>query len=129
MVKEEMLFDSCTWDDKYKTITQKIRKQLLEIAEVSAERYTAVLMQGSGSFGVEAVLHSALSNKDKLLIVSNGAYGERIITMAKYIGINYVNYHTEYDKIFEIVEIKNILNKDSAITHIAMVHCETTTGC
>lgn len=128
MVKEEMLFDRCTWDDEYKTITQKIRKQLLEIAEVSADRYTAVLMQGSGSFGVEAVLHSALSNEDKLLIVSNGAYGERIITMAKYIGINYVNYHTEYDKIFEIDEIKYILSKDSAITHIAMVHCETTTG-
>jgi 2-aminoethylphosphonate-pyruvate transaminase len=48
--------------------------------------------------------------------------------MAKYIGINYVNYCTEYNKIFEIDEVKNILNKDKDITHIAMVHCETTTG-
>lgn len=127
-VKEQMLFDRCTWDDEYKVITQKIRKQLLEIAQASEEMYTSVLMQGSGSFGVESVLNSVINKADKLLIVSNGAYGERIITMAKYIGINYINYHTEYDKVFEINEIKNILNKDKSITHIAMVHCETTTG-
>lgn len=127
-VKEQMLFDRCTWDDEYKAITQKIRKQLLEIAGASEETYTSVLMQGSGSFGVESVLNSVINKGDKLLIVSNGAYGERIITMAKYIGIDYVNYHTEYDKIFEIDEIKDILNKDKSITHIVMVHCETTTG-
>ncbi|WP_026884771.1 2-aminoethylphosphonate--pyruvate transaminase [Clostridium akagii] len=127
-VKEQMLFDRCTWDDEYKAITQKIRKQLLEIAGASEETYTSVLMQGSGSFGVESILNSVINKGDKLLIVCNGAYGERIITMAKYIGIDYVNYHTEYDKIFEIDEIKDILNKDKSITHIVMVHCETTTG-
>ena len=59
-VKEEMLFDRCTWDDDYKCITQKIRKQLLEIGQVSEEKYTAVLMQGSGSFAVESVVTSAI---------------------------------------------------------------------
>jgi 2-aminoethylphosphonate-pyruvate transaminase len=48
-VKEEMLFDRCTWDEEYKAITQKIRKQLLQIAEASNKMYTTVLMQGSGS--------------------------------------------------------------------------------
>jgi len=127
-VKEEMLFDRCTWDDEYNAITQKIRKQILEIADVSSELYTTVLMQGSGSFGVEAVLNSALNKEDKLLIISNGAYGERIIKIAKYIGINYVCHYTQYDMVFKIDEIKNILDEDKAITHIVMVHCETTTG-
>ncbi|MFL0193987.1 2-aminoethylphosphonate--pyruvate transaminase [Clostridium sp. WILCCON 0269] len=127
-VKEQMLFDRCTWDDDYKVITQKIRKQLLQIAEASEEAYTVVLMQGSGSFGVEAVLNSTLGREDKLLIVTNGAYGERMITMCKYMGINYVCHDSEYDKIFKTNEIRTILDKDRAITHIAMVHCETTTG-
>ncbi|MBU3182375.1 2-aminoethylphosphonate--pyruvate transaminase [Clostridium psychrophilum] len=127
-VKEEMLFDRCTWDDEYKAITQKIRKQLLEIAGASMKVYTTILMQGSGSFGVEAVLNSAIGEEDKLLIISNGAYGERIVKMAKCIGINYVCYSSPYDKVLEIDEIKDILNKDKAITHLAMVHCETTTG-
>ncbi|WP_378956506.1 2-aminoethylphosphonate--pyruvate transaminase [Pelosinus sp. sgz500959] len=127
-VKEEMLFDRCTWDDEYKNITQKIRRQLLEIASVSPAVYTAVLMQGSGSFGVEAVLTTCIGKKDKCLIITNGAYGERMVTMAQYSGINYVAYHVPYDMIHDIGDIKMILASDEAITHIAMVHCETTTG-
>ena len=59
-VKQQMLFDHCTWDDDYKKITQEIRKSLLELAHVPEEEYTAVLMQGSGSFGVESVLTSVV---------------------------------------------------------------------
>lgn len=77
-VKKEMMFDHCTWDDDYKAITQKIRRELLELAHVSGDDYTAVLMQGSGTFGVEAVLSSVIGEKDKLLILANGAYGERM---------------------------------------------------
>ena len=53
-VKQEMMVDHCTWDDDYKQVTQKIRSGLLELAGVSLEEYTTVLMQGSGTFGVEA---------------------------------------------------------------------------
>ena len=51
-VKSEMMVDRCTWDDDYKNITQDIRRKLLELAQVSEEEYTVVLMQGSGTFGV-----------------------------------------------------------------------------
>ena len=67
-VKREMMFDHCTWDDDYKAITQDIRRKLLELAHVSEEDYTVILMQGSGTFGVEAVLTSAVGEKDRLLI-------------------------------------------------------------
>ena len=61
-VKQEMMADHCTWDDDYKQITQKIRRELLELAHVSEEDYTAVLMQGSGSFGVESVITSTVGD-------------------------------------------------------------------
>ena len=64
-VKQEMLVDRCTWDDDYKAVTQKIRRQLLELAHVSEDDYTAVLMQGSGTFGVESVLTSVVGDQDK----------------------------------------------------------------
>ena len=50
-VKQQMMFDHCTWDDDYKEITQKIRRELLKLAGVTEPEYTVVLMQGSGSFG------------------------------------------------------------------------------
>ncbi|QKE73679.1 2-aminoethylphosphonate--pyruvate transaminase [Arthrobacter citreus] len=127
-VKEEMLFDRCTWDNDYKEITQKIRTQLLDLAKASKEDYTVVLMQGSGTFAVESVISSTISKNDKVLIVTNGAYGERIVKMAKYIGLNFVQYSIAYDELPNEEDLRDILEKDQAITHIVMVHCETTTG-
>ena len=64
-VKKEMLFDHCTWDDDYKQITLSIREKLLKLAHVSEPEYTVVLMQGSGTFGVESVLTSVIGENDK----------------------------------------------------------------
>ena len=127
-VRKEMLFDHCTWDDDYKAITQKIRKQLLELAHVSEEEYTVVLMQGSGSFGVESVLTSIVGDRDKLLIIANGAYGERMEDIAKHAKIPYVMYHEAYYNIPDAKKVAEILDEDPAITHVAMVHSETTSG-
>lgn len=127
-VKEEMLLDRCTWEKDYKEITQEIRARLLEFASVSSEDYTTVLMQGSGTFVVESVMTTAISQKDKVLIVTNGAYGERIVKMAEYIGLNYVEYGVAYDEYPQEDAIRKILQLDPEITHIVMVHCETTTG-
>ncbi|HJF32528.1 MAG TPA: 2-aminoethylphosphonate--pyruvate transaminase [Sporosarcina psychrophila] len=127
-VKQEMLIDRCTWEQDYKEITQKIRSQLLEIAHAPKEQYTTVLMQGSGSFVVESVLTTAISRDDKVLIITNGAYGERIVKMAQYIGLNYAEYSVAYNDCPKEDEIRLMLEEDQEITHIVMVHCETTTG-
>lgn len=127
-VKQEMMFDHCTWDDDYKQITQKIRKKLLELAHVSPEEYTAVLMQGSGTFGVESVLSSVVGTEDKLLIVTNGAYGERMTDIAEHNNISYAVYQQTYDKVPDAAAIEQMLQEDSAITHVSMVHSETTSG-
>ncbi len=127
-VKEAMLFDRCTWDEEYKKITQKIRRQLLAVAAVSEEDYTAVLLQGSGSFGVEAVLTTTMNENDKCLFISNGAYGERMIAMAKRLGLAHTACSFPYDQLPAAKKIRDILETDPAITKVAVVHCETTTG-
>ena len=124
-VKQEMLFDHCTWDEDYKNITQTIRKQLLSLAHVSEDDYTAVLMQGSGTFGVESVITSVINENGKLLIIANGAYGER---MAEHAGIPYEIYREDYRKVPQAAVVEKILREDPAITHAAMVHSETTSG-
>ena len=127
-VKEEMLFDRCTWDNDYKVITQKIRSQLLEFAGAKKEEYTVVLMQGSGTFAVESVMTTAITNDDKALIITNGAYGERIVKMAKCMGLKFREYSVEYNEYPNEAEVRGILEEDQEITHMIMVHCETTTG-
>lgn len=127
-VKQEMLKDRCTWDDDYKNVTQAIRKQLLQLAQVKTTDYTAVLMQGSGSFVVESVLTTTVGEGDKILIITNGAYGERLVEMAKVLKLQHTVYSVPYNEQPSPSEVKVLLENDSTITHVAVVHCETTTG-
>ncbi|MCR2139059.1 2-aminoethylphosphonate--pyruvate transaminase, partial [Salmonella enterica] len=84
--------------------------------------------QGSGSYAVEAVLGSAIHPEDKLLIISNGAYGARMAEMAQRLGITHHLYDCGEVVKPDIEWIEQLLQQDNQITHIAMVHCETTTG-
>ena len=126
--KKEMMFDHCTWDDDYKQITQKIRSGLLRLAHVSPETYTAVLMQEAGSFGVESVLTSVIGADEELLIVTNGAYGERMIEIASHAGIRHEVYMEDYNRIPDAGKVRKILADHPELTHVAMVHSETTSG-
>ena len=127
-VKQQMMFDHCTWDDDYKQITQEIRRGLLKLAHVSEDEYTAVLMQGSGTFGVESVLTSVIGSGDELLICANGAYGERMADIADHAGIKHQVYNEHYNKVPNAQKIAEMLEADPAITHVSMVHSETTSG-
>lgn len=138
-VKQEMLFDHCTWDDDYKKITQDIRRELLALAHVLPEgmsgeaalengEYTAILMQGSGTFGVESVFTSVIGKEDKVLILANGAYGERMTDIAAHADIKYDVYREHYNQVPRAEVVEEMLKKDSTITHVAMVHSETTSG-
>ena len=128
-VKEAMMTDWCTWDEDYNLgIVQELRKDLVNIATKKPEEYTSILLQGSGTYCVEAVLGATITPKDKLLICSNGAYGDRMGNIAEY-------YHLDYDMLaFEETEqvsveyVDDYLSNNSDITHVAFVHCETTTG-
>lgn len=127
-VKQQMLFDHCTWDGDYKKITLEIRDKLLALAHVSEPEYTVVLMQGSGTFGVESVITSTVGKDEKLLIAANGSYGRRMADIAEHAGINYRLYEVNYNEIPDAGRIAEILKEDPEITHVSMVHSETTSG-
>lgn len=129
-VRNALLRDWCTWDDDYnKDIVQNIRTRIVKIATGDKfSDYTAVLMQGSGSFSVEACLSTVVPKDGKLLILTNGAYGDRMITMCKVMGVNYVQISVPETQTVSTDSIIAELEKHIDITHVATVHCETTTG-
>ncbi|MDR2040767.1 MAG: 2-aminoethylphosphonate--pyruvate transaminase [Tannerella sp.] len=127
-VREAMLRDWCTWDEDYNSLVQDLRARLLAIAGGDTAGYTSVLMQGSGSFVVESVIGSVIPRDGKLLVVSNGAYGDRMETMARMLGIDLLTYRTADTQVPDPQKIRNLLADDPAVTHVAAVHVETTTG-
>jgi 2-aminoethylphosphonate-pyruvate transaminase len=126
-VKAVMHRDWCTWDDEYNTIVQRIRRQLVQLA-TPVDGYTSVLMQGSGTFSVEATICTAVPPNGKLLVLANGAYGRRMAEIARRCGIAHEVHDSGELAPPNLNRLKAALNRDAAITHVAVVHCETTTG-
>ena len=128
-VKEAMMSDWCTWDEDYNVgIVEVIRKELVELASSRPEEYTAVLMQGSGSFCVEATLGSVIRPEDHLLVAANGAYGKRMGVIADYYHLNYHLMKFEETQQVDPTQVDAYLNEHPEVTHVSVVHCETTTG-
>ncbi|GLX69464.1 2-aminoethylphosphonate--pyruvate transaminase [Paenibacillus glycanilyticus] len=127
-VKEAMLRDWCTWDKDYNGLVQSIRTRLVHLATSSPEPYTAVLMQGSGTFSVESVIGTVVPRDGKLLVLTNGAYGNRIAQMAAVYGITTSVLDFGETDCVTAGAVEERLQEEPDITHVAMVHCETTTG-
>ncbi|ULH03023.1 2-aminoethylphosphonate--pyruvate transaminase [Aeromonas caviae] len=130
-VRAAMLQDSCTWDADYNQgVVEPIRRELVRLATGPEyeSNYSAVLLQGSGSYVVESVLGSAIGVDECLLIINNGAYGARMGEMARCLGLRHHELDCGETTRPEPAAIEAMLARHPEITHLAMVHCETTTG-
>jgi 2-aminoethylphosphonate-pyruvate transaminase len=128
-VKQAMLRDAGSWHYEFNAIVKSVRERLLALAGFTpGSGWETILLQGSGTFGVEAVLATVIPPNGKLLVLVNGAYGERIVQMAQYLKIAHTVLRTPEDAPPEFRAVESALAGDSSITHVACVHCETTTG-
>ena len=128
-VKQAMLHDAGSWHFEFNALVARIRDRLLTLAGVSRPQgYETVLLQGSGTFGVEAVFATAVPRQGKVAVLANGAYGERMGLMLTVAGIDHTILRTAEDQPNDPVALDHLLADDPAITHVAVVHCETTTG-
>jgi 2-aminoethylphosphonate-pyruvate transaminase len=128
-VKRAMLHDAGSWHFEFNAKVKWIREKLLELAGLSREAgWETVLLQGSGTFGVEAVFATCVPPTGKVCVLANGAYGERMVLMLQHAKIDHVVLRTPEDTPNNPAALEGALASDPAITHVAVVHCETTTG-
>lgn len=128
-VKEAMLEDVGSRDHEFVHAVKEIRNELLQLAHVSKEDgYECVIIQGSGTFGIESVISSAVGKNDVLLVLVNGAYGERMAKMAAIHQLNHYVLRFSEDEIVTAEVTATFLKEHADVTHIACVHSETTTG-
>lgn len=128
MVKLAMLHDLGSRDTLFIEKVAEIRHWLVKLGQASEDTHTAVIMQGSGTFGVESVISSCIPHGGKLLVLVNGAYGERMVKMAEAHRISVVVQQCPENQVPDIHLLDEIITNDQGITHVAVVHCETTTG-
>lgn len=127
-VKQAMLRDLGSRDEEFVAIVREIRSKLLELAGVSDGSYEAIPLQGSGTFSVEAVLSSTVPRGGKVLVLENGAYGKRMTRICEVLGIDTTVLVWHENETPDPNSVENALAADASITHVAVVHCESTTG-
>jgi 2-aminoethylphosphonate-pyruvate transaminase len=123
-----MLRDLGSLDSNFLAAVRNIRTRLLALGPYPREDYDCVLMQGSGTFVVESVISSVIPRDGKLLALVNGAYGRRIAQQARVYGIDLEVFEVAENKKFTAELVMEYLATRSGFTHVAVVHCETTSG-
>jgi 2-aminoethylphosphonate-pyruvate transaminase len=126
-VKKAMLRDWGSRDGAFIALNRRVRERLLALVD-GAESHVCVPLQGSGTFVVEAMLGTLLPKDGKLLVLVNGAYGRRMVTIAAYHGRACETLEWPEDTPNDPEALDARLADDRSISHVAVVHCETTSG-
>ena len=125
--KRAMQRDWGTRDDRFMALSARLLERLAGIAG-AAKTHSAVPVQGSGTFAIEAALGTFVPRGARVLVLINGAYGRRMTQILDYAGRAYVTYETPEDTPPDPDAVAALLAGDAAISHVAAVHCETTSG-
>ncbi len=114
-------------DPSFIALTARVRQGLLDLLD-GHDGFTAVPLQGSGTYAVEAMLGTFVPPRGKLLVGVNGAYGRRMMTIARRQGRQAVAVEGPDDQPLDPGRLAAALAADPSITQVAVVQCETTTG-
>ncbi|KRP74677.1 2-aminoethylphosphonate--pyruvate aminotransferase [Pseudomonas paralactis] len=125
--RQAMMVDWGSWDDRFNQLTASACAQLLAILN-AADSHHCVPLQGSGTFAVEAAIGTLVPRNGKVLVLINGAYGKRLAKICEVLGREFSTFETAEDEPTTAADVDRLLQADSAITHVALIHCETSTG-
>jgi len=125
--RQSMLRDWGSWDVDFNLITGRIRERLLQIVS-AAGTHECVPMQGSGTFSVEAAIGTLVPRAGHVLVPQNGAYCQRIARICRVLGRRLTTLDYAENIQVSAQDVERALAADPSITHVALVHCETSTG-
>jgi 2-aminoethylphosphonate-pyruvate transaminase len=125
--KAAMLRDWGSWDASFNNVTAAIRRKLLDIVN-GHDTHVVVPMQGSGTFSVEAAVNTLVPRNGHVLVLINGAYGHRMAKLASMMGRKVSTFVTAEDVPTTPADVDRLLAADPSITHVGLIHCETSTG-
>lgn len=125
--RQAMLRDWGSWDADFNSITARIRTRVLDIVNGTAT-HECVPLQGSGTFSVEAAIGTLVPRSGHVLVPQNGAYCQRIARICRVLGRKLTTIDYPEDSPIAAADIERALAGDSSISHVALVHCETSTG-
>ena len=125
--RRAMMVDWGSWDDGFNQLTAHVCQQLSAIIN-AADSHHCVPLQGSGTFAVEAAIGTLVPRDGHVLVLINGAYGKRLANICEVLGRRFSTFETAEDQPTTASDVERLLRANPSITHVAVIHCETSTG-
>ncbi len=125
--KAAMLRDWGSWDAAFNAVTAEVRRKVLDVVH-GGDTHVCVPMQGSGTFSVEAAVNSLVPRDGHVLVLINGAYGQRMAKLTQMMGRRLSTFETAENVPTTPQDVERLLAADPSITHVGLIHCETSTG-
>ena len=125
--KLAMVRDWGSRDAGFIEINRRVRQMLLQVVDIE-KTHVCVPLQGSGTFAVEAMLGTLVPRDGHVLVPQNGAYCKRIARICGVLGRRVTTLDFGENEPVKAASVDAALARDSSITHVALVHCETSTG-
>ncbi|AZF38321.1 2-aminoethylphosphonate:pyruvate aminotransferase [Pseudomonas sp. R4-39-08] len=127
-VKSAAMRDMGSRTQAMREVTTEIVDTLHKVSELSAD-YTTVLLQGSGTFAVEAMLSSLIDNDDHALVLVSGDYSSRMADICNIYGIQHQLLNFEESEGVCPQKLKAFLDSGpKQFSHLLFVHYETALG-
>jgi 2-aminoethylphosphonate-pyruvate transaminase len=120
--------DWCHREPEFAELTREINAELVTIYPEMRDEFEAVMMTGSGTSAVEAMLVSFAPTIGGTLVVANGVYGERMARILAAHRKPYELLQLPWTSPLDMNEVLRMLDRHPDITHVATIHHETTTG-
>jgi 2-aminoethylphosphonate-pyruvate transaminase len=125
--RSAMLRDWGSWDSAFNEVTARVRERLTAIVHGEGT-HVCVPLQGSGTFSVEAAINTLVPRDGHVLVLVNGAYGKRMAKLTEMMGRRLSTFETADDVPTTAADVARRLDADASISHVGLIHCETSTG-
>ena len=125
--KMAMLRDWGSWDAAFNGVTADVRRKLLDVIHGHGI-HECVPLQGSGTFAIEAAVNTLVPRDGHVLVLINGAYGLRMAKLTRMMERKVTEFQTAEDVSATPQDVDRLLTADPGITHVGLIHCETSTG-
>jgi len=119
--------DICPREKEFGRVMEFVSNELTKIV-ANVSEFSTILFGGSGTAVVESIITSVVPYDKSILIINNGSYGQRIIDISKRYKIKYIEFKSSPIEPINLKKLEGVIKSNSDISHLAVIHNETTTG-
>ncbi len=119
--------DICPREYEFGDLMEWVSEELTTIV-ANTDEYVSILFGGSGTAVVEATLSSVVPHNKRVLIINNGAYGQRMCQIVGAYDMDYVEFQSSPIEPINLEALEATIKSTKDLSHLAIIHNETTTG-